>query len=83
MEFLSAKREEQGKPKAESECLYLLTCSLCSMAISQRRTEPPTKIQEQWEIPQVIPLNAIAEEELKWPDFSRLNGTYGGIGKID
>lgn len=53
------------------------------MAISQRRTEPPTKIQEQWEIPQVIPLNAIAEEELKWPDFSRLNGTYGGIGKID
>lgn len=82
MEFLSAKREEQGKTKAESECLYLLTCSLCSMAIS-RRTDPPTKIQDQWEIPQVILLNAIVEEELKWPDFSWLNRTYGGIGKID
>lgn len=61
MEFLSAKREEQEKTKAES----------------------PTKIQEKREIPLVIPLNAIAEEELTQPDFSWLNRTFGGVGKID
>lgn len=71
-------RNKEKRKQNQSVCI----CSH-AVCVQWQFHRPPTKIQEQWEIPQVIPLNVIAEEELRWPDFSWLNRTYGGIGKID